>query len=155
MNRDELIHDWNVLPGSFDYSTCGVELDDETLRDGLQNPSVTDPPIDKKIELLHHMVDLGIDSADIGLPGAGPRAYDAVLALAREVVEHDLPIAPSNDWTLALPATGLDLELARSALAGLDHIEVYDPTNEPAPTQSHNHDPTNDEIVIDLSALEA
>ena len=80
----------------------------------------------------------------------GPDALDST-----RLNEHDLPIAPSNDWTLALPATGLDLELARSALAGLDHIEVYDPTNEPAPTQSHNHDPTNDEIVIDLSALEA
>jgi len=92
VNRDELIHDWNQTPGAFDYRSTHVELDDETLRDGLQNPSVTDPPIEKKIELLHHMVALGIDSADIGLPGAGPRAYNAVLALAREVVEHDLPI---------------------------------------------------------------
>ena len=92
MNREELIHDWNQSTGSFDYSTVSVELDDETLRDGLQNPSVTDPPIERKIELLHLMVDLGIESADIGLPGAGPRAYDAVLALAREVVDQDLPI---------------------------------------------------------------
>lgn len=92
MNRDELIHDWNLAPGAFDYGSASVQLDDETLRDGLQNPSVTDPPIERKIELLHLMVDLGIDAADIGLPGAGPRAYDAVLALAREVVDHDLPI---------------------------------------------------------------
>lgn len=92
MNRDELIHDWNLMPGAPDYAGMTVELDDETLRDGLQNPSVTDPPIDKKIELLHLMVELGIDSADIGLPGAGPRAYEAVLALAREVVANDLPI---------------------------------------------------------------
>lgn len=92
MNPDELIYDWNRLAGSHDYDSLTIEFDDETLRDGLQNPTVKDPPIDKKIELLHLMVDLGIQSADIGLPGAGPRAYEAVLALAREIVEHKLPI---------------------------------------------------------------
>ena len=87
MKQDDLIYDWNRLPGCYDYSSVDVELDDETLRDGLQNPSVTDPPVEKKVELLHRMVDLGIHSADIGLPGAGPRAYKAVLALAHEIVQ--------------------------------------------------------------------
>ncbi len=45
----DLIHDWNRLPGCFAYEELTVELDDETLRDGLQNPSVIDPPIDRKI----------------------------------------------------------------------------------------------------------
>ncbi len=89
----DLIHDWNRLPGCFAYEELTVELDDETLRDGLQNPSVIDPPIDRKIELLHLMVELGIHSADIGLPGAGPRARESCLALAREIVDNDLPIA--------------------------------------------------------------
>jgi 2-isopropylmalate synthase len=89
----DLIHDWNRLPGSFIYGDLSVELDDETLRDGLQNPSVVDPPIDRKIELLHLMVDLGIHSADIGLPGAGPRARESCLALATEIVDNDLPIS--------------------------------------------------------------
>ena len=93
MTDTDLIYDWNRLPGSFSYEGLRVELDDETLRDGLQNPSVVDPPVDRKIELLHHMVDLGIHAADIGLPGAGPRARDACLALAREIVENDLPIS--------------------------------------------------------------
>lgn len=93
MNRDELIYDWNELPGSFDYGAVSVELDDETLRDGLQNPSVTDPPVEKKREFLHMMVELGIHAADIGLPGAGPRAYDAVLVLAREIADEGLPIS--------------------------------------------------------------
>jgi len=70
-----------------------VELDDETLRDGLQNPTVLDPPVEKKIELLHLMVELGIQAADIGLPGAGPRAYDAALAVAREIADCKLPIS--------------------------------------------------------------
>jgi 2-isopropylmalate synthase len=89
----DLIYDWNALPGNFDYSQVRVELDDETLRDGLQNPTVKDPPLAQKRQLLHLMVELGIQSADIGLPGAGPRAKEAVLGLAKEIVENDLPIA--------------------------------------------------------------
>lgn len=85
MQEHELIHDWNTLPGTFDYSTCRIELDDETLRDGLQSPSVQDPSIEAKIEILHLMAELGIDSADIGLPGAGPRAVADVRALALEI----------------------------------------------------------------------
>ena len=94
MNEQDLIYDWNTLPGTFDWSAVGpVELDDETLRDGLQNPSVTDPPIGDKIRLLHLMDDLGIHTADIGLPGAGPRAVADVTALAREIAEEGLSVA--------------------------------------------------------------
>lgn len=93
MDTKDLIYDWNTLPGSFDYSSVTVELDDETLRDGLQNPTVKDPPIGRKIEMLHLMVELGIHSADIGLPGAGPRARDACMALARVIAEEGLPIS--------------------------------------------------------------
>jgi 2-isopropylmalate synthase len=89
----ELIHDWNARPGSFDWSSIGrVELDDETLRDGLQNPSVIDPPVEEKVRLLHLMDDLGIHTANIGLPGAGPRAVADVTALAREIATQDLAI---------------------------------------------------------------
>jgi 2-isopropylmalate synthase len=89
----DLIHDWNRHPGSYDYSGVEVELDDETLRDGLQNPSVTDPAVEEKKELLHLMCELGIHAVDIGLPGAGPRAREAALALAGEIADEDLPIA--------------------------------------------------------------
>ncbi len=93
MNEKDLIYDWNSQDESFDWTTVGpVELDDETLRDGLQNPSVTDPPIADKIELLHLMSGLGIHTADIGLPGAGPRAVADVTALAREIADHGLSI---------------------------------------------------------------
>ena len=96
MNEQELIHDWNVAEGTFDWSTVRrVELDDETLRDGLQNPSVIDPPIEDKIRLLHLMNDLGIHTADVGLPGAGPRAVEAVRALTREIVDARLSIRPN------------------------------------------------------------
>lgn len=93
MNEQELIFDWNRRPDGFDWSSVGpVELDDETLRDGLQNPSVTDPPIDAKIRLLHLMDELGIHTADIGLPGAGPRAVADVTALAKEIADSGLSI---------------------------------------------------------------
>jgi 2-isopropylmalate synthase len=94
MNRDELIYDWNRI-GSEPNTARRVAFDDETLRDGLQSPSVTDPPIDKKIELLHLMDSLGIDSADIGLPGAGPRAVADVTRLAQEIVDCKLDIQPN------------------------------------------------------------
>lgn len=93
MKEADLIYDWNTSAGTFDYSQRrGVQLDDETLRDGLQCPSVLDPPIDAKIEILNLMVELGIHTADIGLPGAGPRAVADVRALALEIARNKLPI---------------------------------------------------------------
>jgi hypothetical protein len=74
MQQQDLIHDWNTAATPSTIAARPVELDDETLRDGLQCPSVTDPPIAAKIEILHLMCELGIHTADIGLPGAGPRA---------------------------------------------------------------------------------
>ena len=70
-------------------------LDDETLRDGLQSPSVKDPGIDDKIKILHLMEDLGINMVDIGLPGAGPRAVADVEQLAREIATCKLKIKPN------------------------------------------------------------
>jgi isopropylmalate/homocitrate/citramalate synthase len=88
----DLIYDWNenIPPG---VKPAGpVLVNDETLRDGLQSPSVRDPSIAEKIEILHLMEALGIDSLDLGLPGAGPRAVEAVTALAREIATHKLKI---------------------------------------------------------------
>jgi 2-isopropylmalate synthase len=96
MQERDLIFDWNTRDGSFDYSTrAGVQLNDETLRDGLQSPSVTDPVIEDKIRLLHLMAELGIAAADIGLPGAGPRAVRDVEILARTIADERLPIEPN------------------------------------------------------------
>ena len=79
-----LIYDWNRDGRVARADYRAVELDDETLRDGLQGPSVRNPPLEVKIRLLHLMDDLGIDSADIGLPGASPQAREAIVALAKE-----------------------------------------------------------------------
>lgn len=95
MEEQELIHDWNEAGNHTSTPLRSVELDDETLRDGLQNPSVVDPPLEDKIHLLHLMEGLGIHTAAIGLPGAGPRAVRDVTALAREIVEAKLRIRPN------------------------------------------------------------
>jgi 2-isopropylmalate synthase len=89
---DQLIYDWNLEAGDLVQPPQPVEFDDETLRDGLQSPSVRDPSIDQKIEILHHMNALGIHTADIGLPGAGPRAATDVERLAREIRDGRLRI---------------------------------------------------------------
>ena len=91
VENSSLIHDWNRTDGT-DGGLRPVEFDDETLRDGLQSPSVNDPPIGTKIEILHRMDELGIHSADIGLPGAGPRAVSDVRALAQEIASAGLAI---------------------------------------------------------------
>jgi 2-isopropylmalate synthase len=95
-DETELIYDWNRAAGPDLRPARGkVELDDETLRDGLQSPSVRSPSIEDKVRILHMMVDLGIESADIGLPGAGPHVAADVEILAREIADHRLPIFPN------------------------------------------------------------
>jgi 2-isopropylmalate synthase len=95
MDERDLIYDWNAAEAPFDWTRARVDLNDETLRDGLQSPSVTDPDLDTKRRLLHLMADLGIVAADIGLPGAGPRVVEQVRALATEIRDHRLPIFPN------------------------------------------------------------
>src|SRR5438309_1052022 len=95
MDERELIYDWNRAGPAFDWSQARVDLNDETLRDGLQSPSVRDPSLEVKKRLLHLMADLGIVAADIGLPGAGPRVVEQVRVLAREIRDHKLPIFPN------------------------------------------------------------
>jgi len=89
----ELIHDWNA-GGENPLAGRTVLLDDETLRDGLQSPSVTNPSIDEKVEILRLMGRLGIQKADLGLPGAGPQHLDHITRLLEVIVEEKLAIRP-------------------------------------------------------------
>jgi 2-isopropylmalate synthase len=96
LSEQELIYDWNRSEGDDLQPLRGrVELDDETLRDGLQSPSVRAPSIEEMLRILHYMVDLGIESADIGLPGAGPHVVAQVRRLAQEIADQRLPIEPN------------------------------------------------------------
>jgi len=92
MNTSELIYDWNKNHAAGLKPPGPVLLNDESLRDGLQSPSVRDPSIPEKIEILHLMEALGINSLNLGLPGAGARAVEHVTALAREIVSEKMKI---------------------------------------------------------------
>lgn len=92
MSSDELIYDWNNVAPAAKKPARHISFDDETLRDGLQSPSVCDPPIEQKIRLLHLMDELGIDTADIGLPGAGGAHAAGVERLAREIADNKMKI---------------------------------------------------------------
>ena len=84
VDREKLIHDWNAPLGA---SIAGTEIqfDDETLRDGLQSPSAKDPDLDQKLRLVQLMDQLGIQTADVGLPGAGARAREHIATLCTEM----------------------------------------------------------------------
>ena len=88
--RDSLIYDWNVVEPAARPPV--VMFDDETLRDGLQSPSVRAPSIDQKIRILHLIDAVGIDTTDLGLPGAGPHVVRDVERLAREIVDAKLSV---------------------------------------------------------------
>ena len=89
---DDLIYDWNEIARKGRIIPPEIEFFDETLRDGLQNPSVTDPNIEDKIRILHLMDKIGIDEADIGLPGASQRAFEDCLRLCREITDGKLSL---------------------------------------------------------------
>lgn len=90
--KNELIFDWNTFADRGKIVKQKVMLDDETLRDGLQSPSVKNPTIAEKIKILHLMEELGIDNVNIGLPGAGEWAVLDSLALAKEIVDNKMKI---------------------------------------------------------------
>ena len=93
--KHEWIYDWNLAGERPIPAGTRVQLNDETLRDGLQNPSIHDPSIEDKLEILHLMEALGIDSVNLGLPGAGARAKEHVEVLAREIATHRMKIRPN------------------------------------------------------------
>ena len=95
MSVSELIYDWNKIDPQLQKPNRHIGFDDETLRDGLQSPSVCEPSVEKKIELLHLMDALRIDTADIGLPGAGGTHAAGVEAMAREIADKKLKIRPN------------------------------------------------------------
>ncbi len=94
-NGHQLIYDWNLQGEVPKPPSKSIELNDETLRDGIQSPSITDPKIEQKIQILHLMEELGIRGVNLGLPGAGERQRSDVLALAREIANCKLKIKPN------------------------------------------------------------
>ncbi|MBX7115246.1 MAG: LeuA family protein [Myxococcaceae bacterium] len=91
---DDIIFDWNDVQSAARPAQA-FDLNDETLRDGVQSPSVVDPPIEDKFELLGLMSKLGIRAVNIGLPGAGRRAFDDVVAQAKYIAKNKLALQPN------------------------------------------------------------
>src|SRR5437588_20902 len=95
LKHSDLIYDWNSTPNAHVRPAGNGLVDDESLRDGVQSPSVKDPCIEDKLRILHLMEELGINMADIGLPGAGPRVVADVERLAREIADARMKIKPN------------------------------------------------------------
>lgn len=93
--EQQYFYDWNLVGEDEITKPDLVELDDETLRDGLQGPSVRQPNLDERLEILHRMDDLGIHAANIGYAGAGPEVLDHIVALAQEIERGSLSMTPN------------------------------------------------------------
>ena len=119
--QQDLIYDWNVHEPRPPRAKR-VTLDDETLRDGLQSPSVHDPKIGDKIEILNLMNALSIDTADIGLPGAGPRAVEDVTRNVQNLTPADRAAAA---YGRAADICDEDVEICRAiGRNGLAVLEI-------------------------------
>ena len=90
--EEDLFFDWNVAEERGPGRLFEAVALDETLRDGIQSPSATDPRIDDKIEILHLLDELGVAQLDVGLPGAGPHQRAAVQRLVEEIRDSRLKI---------------------------------------------------------------
>ncbi|WP_146658632.1 LeuA family protein [Enhygromyxa salina] len=91
----KLVYDWNELDRRGPVLRRAPRFVDETIRDGLQSPSVRDPNIDQKAELVRLMDRLGLHVVNLGLPGAGRRAQQDVESLLRTIVSEKLSILPN------------------------------------------------------------
>ncbi len=94
LTESQLIYDWNVSGDKISPALRRVDYVDETLRDGIQCPSVTDPPIEAKMQMIRLMSELGINHVDLGLPGAGQRAVDDCTVLVEMIRDEGLSIKP-------------------------------------------------------------
>lgn len=132
MQIEDLIYDWNRESGAT-RPRGTLEFDDETLRDGLQSPSVRDPGIEQKLELLHLMASLGIHSVNLGLPGAGGRPRADILRMAKEIAASKLRIEANVACRTVVTdiepvveisqAAGIPIEV--SAFIGSSYIRQY------------------------------
>lgn len=131
IDREALIYDWNTAGQAPSKPAGKIQFDDETLRDGLQSPSARDPEIADKLELIRLMDKLGLDTADVGLPGAGARAREHITTLVKEMAHLRIKanvacrtvisdIAPVVD---VVQATGQPIEVC--AFIGSSPIRQY------------------------------
>src|SRR6267378_777804 len=143
--NNKWIHDWNRASTPLIPPGTRVLLNDETLRDGLQNPSVHDPTIEEKIEILHLMESLGIDSLNIGLPGAGPRAVAHTEALDRTTekavkfaIAHNLPSMYVTEDTIRTDPETVKRLYSTAISSGARAIVLCDTVGHATPQGAYN-----------------
>ncbi len=90
----QALYDWNAVGTRASRRFGRVQVLDETLRDGLQSPSVRDPSLEDKRALVRSMARLGVHAADLGLPAASERARADVLGLVETIRDEELPVVP-------------------------------------------------------------
>ncbi len=133
LTEADIIYDWNALERRGSLFNHKISFFDETLRDGVQCPSVVDPKIEDKIKLVHLMDDVGIDHVDIGLPGAGKRAFEDTIELGRDLLASKLKIKPAcagrthlNDIRPIVEVSQkLGMEIECMAFLGCSPIRLY------------------------------
>jgi len=91
----ELIHDWNLRGPWAEKTLSKVEIHDETIRDGIQCPSVHDPDLEQKLQIVRLLDQIGVHSSDLALPGAGARALNDCIALVSMIRDEKLKIRPA------------------------------------------------------------
>ena len=94
MNPENLLYDWNLNGHKVSPPMRKVELHDETLRDGIQCPSVHDPDIEAKMQVVRLLDQAGVASVNVGLPGAGKRATEDSQLLVEMIRDEGLAIRP-------------------------------------------------------------
>lgn len=121
-DAESLIYDWNEVARRGRVIPKGVEFFDETLRDGLQNPSVKDPTVEEKLEILRLSAKLGVHELNVGLPGSSKRAFEDCLRLCHEVTSERLPIRVAAAGRTIASDIAPIIELSQRA--GLP-VEIY------------------------------
>ncbi len=118
----ETTFDWNAREHGRLSLPPGVSLQDETLRDGIQNPSVVDPRIEDKLALIHLMEQLGIQVVNVGLPASSRRNFEDALAACREIARAKLKIRPAAAGRTVNGDVAAIAELAQQSGIG---VEAY------------------------------
>jgi 2-isopropylmalate synthase len=128
--REGLLREEATLPGvrdggaivHFGPGARGVQVVDETLRDGLQNASGVNPPVAYKVDLLHAMAKVGVDVVSVGLPAAGARHAEDCHLLCKEILDARLPLrATAAARTVVADVQGIATASQRAGMP----IEVY------------------------------
>ena len=133
LSEADIIYDWNEVERQGRLLQRPFSFFDETLRDGIQSPSVRDPGIEDKLTILRLLEQIGIDALDIGLPGAGKRAVDDCVRIAETIRDEKLKIRPAaagrthvNDIAAIVEVsqrTGMSLEVM--AFIGSSPVRAY------------------------------